>query len=139
MAGRPILRAFLTRVEEVGVQAILDRIAGGESIAAIARSMHTSRTLLSTFLNSTPEGVECLAIAREIAVANGPKSKGSGTHSEIYSWAQDAARPHLNNWLTATLSLTHSGSRGGEGASSAHLAALQQLSAERIASATRGA
>jgi hypothetical protein len=133
MAGRPILRAFLTRVEEVGVQTILNRIADGESIAAIARTMHTSRTLLSTFLNSTPEGVECLGVAREIAAATGPKSKGSGTHSEMYGWVQESTRPHLKDWLSARLSLSHTGPRGGERASANHLEALQQLRAERAA------
>jgi hypothetical protein len=47
MAGRPVLRAYLDRVEGVGVQDILNRLAGGESIAAIARTIGTSRPFLS--------------------------------------------------------------------------------------------
>jgi hypothetical protein len=133
MAGRPILRAYLAQVEKVGIQTILNRLAGGESIAAVARAIHTSRQFLSTFLNSTPEGVEALAVAREIAAASGPKSKGSGTHSEMYGWIQDSTRPHLKDWITARLSLTHSGHHGAERASTDHLQALQQLRAERTA------
>ncbi len=133
MAGRPILRAYLAQVEKVGIQTILNRLADGESITAVARAIHTSRQFLSTFLNSTPEGVEALAIAREIAAATGPKSKGSGTRSEMYGWTQDSTRPHLKDWMAARLSLSHSGHRGGERASTDHLAALQQLRDERAA------
>jgi hypothetical protein len=130
VAGRPILRAYLDRVEGAGVQNILNRLAGGESIAAIARSIGTSRPFLSTFLNSTPEGVEALALAREIAAANGPKSKGSGTRSGMYGWAKDAARPQLAGWL-ASVSLSHTGPQGAERAQANHLDALKQLRAER--------
>jgi len=115
------------------VQNILNRLADGASIAAVARTIGTSRCFLSTFLNSTPEGVEALAVAREIAAAAGPKSKGYGTRSEMYGWAKDSARPQLTDWMSARLSLSHSGPRGAERASSDHLAALQQLQAERAA------
>jgi len=132
MAGRPILRAYLEQVENLGVQNILNRISEGDSIAAVARSMGVSRSFLSTFLNSTAEGVECLALARELAAAVSPRSKGSGTHSEVYGWAQTSARPRLNDWMAARLSLSHSGPRGAEKAQSNHLAALQQLHIERL-------
>jgi hypothetical protein len=131
MAGRPILRAYLARVDEVGVQNILNRLADGESIAAVARTIGTSRCFLSTFLNSTPEGVDALAVAREIAAATGPQSKGYGTRSEMYGWAKDAARPQLTGWLAARLSLSHRGPRGGGQARADHLAALRQLQSER--------
>lgn len=133
MAGRPILRAYLARVEEVGIKNILNRLADGASIAAVARTIGTSRCFLSTFLNSTVEGVEALAVAREIAAATGRKSKGYGTRSEMYCWAKDSARPQLTDWMAARLSLSHSGHRGGERASTDHLAALQQLRTERNA------
>lgn len=135
MAGRPILRAYLERVEAAGVQNILNRLAEGESIAAIARTIGTSRSFLSTFLHSTPEGVEAVAVAREIAAETGPKSKGSGTHSEMYGWAKDAALPHLKDWLAARLSFSHRGPRGADRAQADHLAALQQLRTERAAAA----
>jgi len=130
MAGRPILRAYLALVEKMGIQNILNRLAEGESITAVARTIGTSRCFLSTFLNSTPEGVEALAVARQIAAESRQKS-GYGTRSESYRWAKDAARPHLNDWLTTRLSLTHSGPRGAERASADHMAALRQLRVER--------
>ena len=130
MAGRPILRAYLALVEKIGIQTILNRLAEGESITAVARTIGTSRCFLSTFLNATPEGVEALAIARQLAAESRQKS-GCGTRSESYGWAKDAARPHLNDWITTRLSLTHNGPRGAERASANHLAAHQQLQAER--------
>ncbi len=80
-----------------------------------------------------PRAVEAITVAREIEAATGPKSKGSGTRSEMYGYAKDSARPHLKDWITARLSLSHSGPCGADRASAQHLAALQQLRIERAA------
>jgi len=66
MAGRPRTRKMLARIDACGGDALLNRIAGGEPIKAVAESIGVSRQLLSGFLNSE-QNRDGLRAAREQA------------------------------------------------------------------------
>lgn len=78
MAGRPRLRAMLTAVSDIGgVEAILDRVANGETMVEIAASMPASEgygphspTMLSNWLREDPERAEALLRARARAASS---------------------------------------------------------------------
>ena len=66
MAGRPKTRQMLTRIDAIGADALLARIAGCEPIKAVAQSIGVSRQVLSGFLNSE-QNRDGLRAAREQA------------------------------------------------------------------------
>ena len=66
MAGRRITRSYLAKIDTLGADAILSRIAGGEPLKAVAESIGVSRQVLSGFLNSE-QNREGLRAAREQA------------------------------------------------------------------------
>lgn len=65
MAGKPKLRAMLATIHDAGgIDHVLRRVADGETLTGIARSMGLSRSMLSDWLNDTPERAESLRRAR---------------------------------------------------------------------------
>ena len=66
MAGRPKRRALIKTIEEHGgVDAIIQAVEDGASLAGIAKHLGVTRPMLSTWLNRSPETKERLATARE--------------------------------------------------------------------------
>jgi hypothetical protein len=65
MAGQKITREYIARIEKAGgVAAVLDRVAGGETLGTIARRLGMSRSFLSGYMNSEPPSKEALRLAR---------------------------------------------------------------------------
>jgi hypothetical protein len=65
MAAQKITREYIARIEKAGgVAAVLDRVAGGETLGTIARGLGMSRSFLSGYMNSEPTGKEALRVAR---------------------------------------------------------------------------
>jgi hypothetical protein len=128
MAGQPITRAFLEKIEREDVSSILNRIADGESIAAIAGTIGVSRAFLSAYMNSTPTGREAVGIAREIA----QRERKRGRVSRMCGPAAERKREQVQGWVLARLSMTNGngGTASAERASTQHLAALKQLRLE---------
>src|ERR1700676_1910183 len=134
MAGQPITRSYLEKIEQADISKILNQIAEGYRISDIAPAIGVSRAFLSTYLNSTGIGRESLAVAREMA----QMKRKHGRTSRLCVPVADGKREQVQGWLMARLSLTHSGSDTSGGvmakrASSEHLLALQQLRTERAA------
>ena len=68
MAGRAIRTKMIKAIENAGGdEALLELIASGRSIAALAEDIGTTRPMLSTYLNRDADAVERLARARETA------------------------------------------------------------------------
>ncbi len=135
MAGQPVTRTYLSRIEAADIAEIYNQVAQGKKIAAIAATIGVSRAFLSMFLNSTPESKEALTLAREAAAAAAPPSKRCGTGGVLFAYTTEKTLPQVKEWLIARLSLATNG-KGSGGASAGrastdHLAALQQLQAER--------
>ena len=56
MAGKPIERAFKERIRQIGGEKVLfERIANGETLAAIGKDFQISRWIVSKVLKRTPE------------------------------------------------------------------------------------
>jgi hypothetical protein len=129
MAGQPITRSYLERIEQADISRVLDQIAEGYRISEIAPQIGVSRAFLSTHLNSTSIGREALAVARELA----QMKRTHGRTSRMCAPVADGKREQVQGWLMARLSLTHSGAGSEDGgavagrASRNHLAALQQI------------
>jgi len=66
MAGQPKTNAMLAKIDALGGDALLSRIAGGEPLKAVAESIGVSRQVLSGVLNSE-QNREALRRAREQA------------------------------------------------------------------------
>ena len=135
MAGKPITRTYLARIEAADISEIYNQVAQGKKIAAIAATIGVSRAFLSLFLNSTPESKEALVLAREAAAAAAPPSKRCGTGGALFSYTTEKTLPQVKGWLLARLALANGG-KGSGGASADltpanHLAALKQLRDER--------
>lgn len=65
MAGKPKLRAMLATIHDAGgIDFVLWRVADGETLTAVARSMGLSRNMLTDWLNDTPERADRLGRAR---------------------------------------------------------------------------
>ncbi len=74
MASQPFKRAFVTQVKERGGWSVIyDRIASGETLAAIAKDYGCSRSWLSRILNEDERRKELLQTA---------KREGAGAHAE---------------------------------------------------------
>ncbi len=68
MPGRPKRAAMIKAIEaQGGEDAVLDRIAAGETISSIAVGFGVSRQALSARLNETPDGRAAVMRAREMA------------------------------------------------------------------------
>ena len=135
MAGKPITRTYLARIEAADISEIFNQVAQGKKIAVIAATIGVSRAFLSLFLNSTPESKEALALAREAAAAAAPPSKRCGTGGVLFSYTTEKTLPQVKDWLLARMALANGGKGSGRGAADLapanHLAALEQLRAER--------
>ncbi len=128
MSGQPVTHTYLERLEQADVRKILNQIAEGYRISEIAPEIGVSRAFLSTHLNSTALGRECLAVAREIA----QRERKRGHTSRWCAPIADQKREQLQSWLAAQLALPNTGGGAAmERASTDHLAALQHLQAER--------
>jgi len=128
MSGQPITHTYLERIEQADVRDILDQIAEGYRISEIAPQIGVSRAFLSTYLNSTPDGRECLAVAREIAQRN----RKHGHTSRWCAPIADKKCGELQGWLANRLSLPNTGGAAAmRRAPADHLATMQQLRAER--------
>jgi transcriptional regulator with XRE-family HTH domain len=66
MAGQPKTRAMLATINTHGVEALLERIANGETLKAVAESIGVSRQTLGGVLNSD-DNREALRAARKAA------------------------------------------------------------------------
>lgn len=66
MAGRPKTNVMLARIDALGADSLLARIASGESLKAVSESIGVSRQVLSGFLNSE-QNRDGLRAAREQA------------------------------------------------------------------------
>jgi hypothetical protein len=137
MAGQPITRTYLARIEAADIAEIYNQVANGKKIAAIAATIGVSRAFLSMYLNSSPESKEALALAREAAAAAAPPSKRCGTGGVMFAYVMEKTLPQVKDWTIARLSLANSGKGSGgasaDRASANHLAALKQLRDERAA------
>ncbi len=135
MAGQPITRTYLARIEAADISEIYNQVAQGKKIAAIAATIGVSRAFLSMFLNSTPESKEALALAREAAAAAAPPSKRCGTGGVMFAYTTEKTLPQVKGWLLARVSLANSGKGSGgvsaDRAPASHLEALKQLQAEK--------
>jgi len=130
MAGQPITRTHLERIEQADIGSILDQLAEGYRISEIAPQLGVSRAFLSTYLNSTTDGREALAVAREIA----QRARKHGRTSRLCAPLADAKHDQVQGWITARLSPTNRDAGSGMAmgrASNDHLSALQQLRSER--------
>ena len=106
MSGRPVRRRFLAEVtHEGGWTAILERIANGETIAAIARPFNVSRSFFARLLHEDRDRHELVRQARKAAAetvteetvdsANSTRNEReqANRHSEFRTWlASQAAR-----------------------------------------------
>ena len=66
MAGQKITQSYLAKIDALGADALLARIADGEPLKAVAQSIGVSRQVLSGFLNSE-QNRDGLRSAREQA------------------------------------------------------------------------
>jgi hypothetical protein len=129
MAGQPITRTYLERIEQADIRKILNQIAEGYRISEIAPQIGVGRAFLSTHLNSTSLGRECLAVAREIA----QRTRKHGRTSRLCAPIADEKREQLRGWLAAQLVLPNMGGAAAmERAPNDHLAALRELQNERL-------
>jgi hypothetical protein len=134
MSGQPTTRTYLERIEQADIGSILDQIAEGYRISEIAPQLGVSRGFLSTHLNATALGRECLAVARETA----QRGRKHGRTSRLCAPLADAKHDQFQGWLTAHLSPTRQVAPIAEAGTAAclladHLAALQQMRVERAA------
>ncbi len=96
MAGKPISRAYAALIDKVGISTILDKVANGETMGAIAQSIGVSRWFLSTYLNRddyVSDALDmCRAQAAQKRLAAHPKGMGG---REARQWVADAPAAHL--------------------------------------------
>lgn len=71
MAGQPLRRALEAKIESSGgYDAILERIADGETLRSIAESFESTRGLLTTLLHHDPERSAAVRKAQQISAGN---------------------------------------------------------------------
>lgn len=96
---------MLTRISrQGGMEAILDRIASGESLTSVARSLGVSRHVLGGVLNRDPELKAALRQSRECA-ADLFAEEALEIADKAANETVDAARLQINArlWLAARL------------------------------------
>lgn len=64
MAGKPEKRRQIALIEGLGIEAIADRVAGGETIRSIAAELGVNPNRISSWVNSSDERAEALSRAR---------------------------------------------------------------------------
>lgn len=107
MPGRPKLAALIRRVEEEGIDRILDRIADGEYIKDIAASYSVSRRMIYDLLHSDSDWWEGFRLARQASAAHFAEEgmeildkAGTATSAEV---AKATARAKYRQWLAEKL------------------------------------
>jgi transposase-like protein len=64
MAGKPESRRQIALIENLGIDAIADRVAGGETIRSIAADLGVNPNRISSWVNSSDERAAALSRAR---------------------------------------------------------------------------
>jgi transposase-like protein len=64
MAGKPESRRQIALIENLGIEAIADRVAGGETIRSIAADLGVNPNRISSWVNSSDERAAALSRAR---------------------------------------------------------------------------
>jgi transposase-like protein len=64
MAGKPESRRQIALIENLGIEAIADRVAGGETIRSIAADIGVNPNRISSWVNSSDERAAALSRAR---------------------------------------------------------------------------
>jgi transposase-like protein len=64
MAGKPESRRQIALIENLGIEAIADRVAGGETIRSIAADIGVNPNRISSWVNSCDERAAALSRAR---------------------------------------------------------------------------
>jgi hypothetical protein len=97
MAGTPIKRKYLARIEAAGgITWVLDQVRAGGSVASIAKDLGMSRPFLSFRLNRDPDTGDALRIARALAaydrIRARPNRRGV---SEARTWVENGPAQFL--------------------------------------------
>src|SRR5207253_1053447 len=97
VAGRPIARAYMARIEKFGIVNILDLIADGETMNSVADKVQVNRWFLSTYLNKDSYVADALTLCRAQAaqkrLAAHPKGEGP---TDVRRWVEAAPERHLD-------------------------------------------
>jgi hypothetical protein len=98
MAGTPIRRAFIARIQERGgVGVILDQIAAGKKIPQIAPGLGVSRPFLADYLRTLPGGRAAVQIARSLAAESAARASLEKAESKLQAAGRGASDAMM--WL----------------------------------------
>lgn len=134
MAGRPLMRALKAQVERIGgLDVVFDRIAGGETITAIARELGVPRARLSGLLHSKPEWEQRLREAQKAAAsAWAEEMLDIADHANPEDVKVRQLQVEVRKWLAGSRDPDNYGDRGRQqalqiSAGAIHVAVLQSL------------
>jgi hypothetical protein len=92
MAGQPVTRLYLARVQERGgAGAILDSLAAGEKIQELARGLGVSRSFLSDYMLKLPGGSAAMWLARCLATEAGARASFTRAEALIKTGSHQSA------------------------------------------------